>query len=368
MKARNSLIEEGLRDVVAHIPREAFERRKVLVTGGAGFLGSWLCDALIELGANVTCIDNLSTGRAENIQHLLNYESFSFVKTDICEWKPSERFNLIIHGASIPSPDDYMSRPAEAMLPNGLGLLRLLEEARKSDSTLLFTSTSEVYGDAKVIPTPEDYWGNVNPIGPRSCFSEDMEVLTRDGWKFFKDITKDDEILTLNTQGRLEYQKPLEIVRERYCGELFRFKNTKVDLLVTPNHKMYVRVRGESSFKLIPAFEAIRWERAEMLKGGCEWVGEEVELFKLPQVGSCKREIKEVKMDDWLEFLGYFITEGSTYVNKRTWVKNGKKYVSATYTICISQSKKNASIREKIKKCLSRLGLKFYEEDTRFRI
>jgi len=145
--------------------------KRVLVTGGAGFLGSWLCEALVEMGAHVTCLDNLSTGSIENISHLMGKENFSFLKEDVCKSCP-EGFDYIVHGASIPSPDDYMRRPVETMLPNSIGLLNCLESARKSDSVLLYMSTSEVYGDADLIPTPEHYWGRVNPIGPRSCYDE----------------------------------------------------------------------------------------------------------------------------------------------------------------------------------------------------
>jgi len=144
---------------------------KVLVTGGAGFIGSWLCETLVDMGAHVTCLDNLSTGRIENIEHLLGKDNFFFLRADITEKCP-DGFDCIVHGASIPAPDDYMRRPVETMLSNSIGLLNCLESSRKSDSVLLYLSTSEVYGDADLIPTPETYWGRVNPVGPRSCYDE----------------------------------------------------------------------------------------------------------------------------------------------------------------------------------------------------
>ncbi|MCR6691928.1 MAG: SDR family oxidoreductase [archaeon YNP-LCB-003-016] len=156
--------------IVSQFSGDLFRGRRILVTGGAGFLGSWLCEALTILGANVSCLDNLSTSRVENIMHLKKYGNFKFIKADISEYHP-EGFDFIVHGASLPSPDDYMRRPVDTMLPNSLGLLNCLEAARKG-SIVLYTSTSEVYGDAEIIPTPEDYWGKVNPIGLRSCYDE----------------------------------------------------------------------------------------------------------------------------------------------------------------------------------------------------
>ncbi|MBC7091571.1 MAG: SDR family oxidoreductase [Nitrososphaeria archaeon] len=149
-----------------------FGGHRILVTGGAGFIGSWLCDALVELGAKVVCLDNLSSGRVDNIKHLLNSGRFEFVNADVSSWCAGEGFDVIVHGASIPSPEDYMSRPVETLLSNSIGLLKLLENARENGSILLYMSTSEVYGDAAIIPTPETYYGYVNPIGLRSCYDE----------------------------------------------------------------------------------------------------------------------------------------------------------------------------------------------------
>ena len=161
-----------VKETSSRLPTDSFKSIKVLVTGGAGFLGSWMCDVLVELGAEVVCLDNLSTGRIGNVEYLIGRKGFRFIEGDVSSWRPDERFDIIIHGASIPSPDDYVRRPVETMIPNSLGLLNMLEHARKTDATVLYTSTSEVYGDAEVIPTPEDYWGNVNPVGVRSCYDE----------------------------------------------------------------------------------------------------------------------------------------------------------------------------------------------------
>jgi UDP-glucuronate decarboxylase len=146
--------------------------KRVLITGGAGFLGSWLSDVLHASGARITCLDNLATGRTENIRHLLERPGFHFIEHPVETYRPETDVDVILHLASRASPDEYQLHPIETLLSNSLGTQRMLELAKRSNATLLFTSTSEVYGDAEVIPTPEDYWGNVNPIGVRSCYDE----------------------------------------------------------------------------------------------------------------------------------------------------------------------------------------------------
>jgi len=143
-----------------------------LVTGGAGFIGSWLCDALISLDAEVACLDNLSTGIMRNIDHLVDKPRFEFVNADVCTFKTNGEFDYIFHLASHASPKEYQAHPIETLRTNSLGSASMAELARKLDTTILFASTSEVYGDAEVVPTPETYWGNVNPIGLRSCYDE----------------------------------------------------------------------------------------------------------------------------------------------------------------------------------------------------
>jgi UDP-glucuronate decarboxylase len=164
------VLELSVKLTVSQFGEDLFKGRSILVAGGAGFLGSWLCESLILLGANVTCLDNTSTGRIENILYLKSYVNFSFIQADISSFQP-RGFDYIVHAASIPLPDIYMVKPVDTMLPNSLGLLNCLEAARKG-SRILYMSTSDVYGDAEVIPTPEDYWGRVNPTGLRSCYDE----------------------------------------------------------------------------------------------------------------------------------------------------------------------------------------------------
>lgn len=144
---------------------------KILVTGGAGFLGSYVCERLLAEGHEVFCIDNLSSGNFENIRHLQG-NNFHFIKEDVLILKEFPKTDFIFHMASLASPGYYQKEPVRTIEINTIGTKILLEHARKTGAGFLFTSTSEVYGDTQVIPTPEAYWGNVNPNGIRSCYDE----------------------------------------------------------------------------------------------------------------------------------------------------------------------------------------------------
>jgi len=168
----DSIIEGDIQKIESRVKAEFFAGKNVLVTGGAGFIGSWLCDVLASIGAQVTAVDNLSTGRIKNIEHLCSNKQFQLIEKDVCIFKSSKKFDLIFHMAAHASPDEYMLYPIETLLTSALGTQNIAELARKNDAPLLFASTSEVYGDAEIVPTPEFYWGKVNPIGPRSCYDE----------------------------------------------------------------------------------------------------------------------------------------------------------------------------------------------------
>lgn len=146
----------------------------VLVTGGAGFLGSHLCDALIGEGHSVLALDNLLTGRLENIEHLSRDPRFHFENEDVCE--PFDclfgRFDFIFHLASPASPIDYLVHGIETLRVGSQGTFNALDAARRWEAGFLLASTSECYGDPLQHPQTESYWGNVNPIGPRSVYDE----------------------------------------------------------------------------------------------------------------------------------------------------------------------------------------------------
>jgi nucleoside-diphosphate-sugar epimerase len=144
---------------------------KVLVAGGAGFIGSHACRALLARGHSVVCLDNLSTGSRSNIRALEHHRAFTFMEGDVTA---AARISTdrILHLASPASPIDYDRMPLETMAANSLGTWRLLELAAETGAGLTYVSTSEVYGDPLVHPQPETYWGNVDPVGPRSCYDE----------------------------------------------------------------------------------------------------------------------------------------------------------------------------------------------------
>ncbi len=144
---------------------------RVLVAGGAGFLGSHVCDRLIATGNDVVCVDNMSTGSAGNLSDVMGHPSFELIEADIAA-TPALDVDVIVHLASPASPVDYDRLPLETMAANSVGTWRLLELARESGARMTFVSTSEIYGDPLVHPQPETYWGNVDPIGPRSCYDE----------------------------------------------------------------------------------------------------------------------------------------------------------------------------------------------------
>jgi len=161
---------------------------KIVVTGGAGFIGSHLCARLLEDGHSVLCVDNLLTSSEQNIDSLRNNSRFVFLQHDV-----TQPFNFeaeaIFHLASPASPVGYMEHPIETIMVNSLGTYQMLEQAKKQKALFLFSSTSEAYGDPLVHPQREDYWGNVNPVGPRACYDESKrlgETLTMEYYRQFQ--------------------------------------------------------------------------------------------------------------------------------------------------------------------------------------
>ena len=146
---------------------------RFLVTGGAGFLGSHLCDFLLKEEHSVICMDNLITGNKKNITHIQNNPNFKFLEHDITQFiKIEEEIDFIMHFASPASPIDYQKIPIQTLKAGSLGTHNLLGLANAKKAKFLLASTSEVYGDPLINPQPESYWGNVNPIGPRGCYDE----------------------------------------------------------------------------------------------------------------------------------------------------------------------------------------------------
>jgi dTDP-glucose 4,6-dehydratase len=147
--------------------------RRIVVAGGAGFIASHVCDRLIERGDEVIAVDNLLTGSRQNLSDLIGREAFTFIDQDVCEPLAIEGpVDAVLDLASPASPKDFFTVPLEILAVGSLGARQLLELARAKGARFLITSTSEVYGDPLVHPQVESYWGNVNPIGPRSCYDE----------------------------------------------------------------------------------------------------------------------------------------------------------------------------------------------------
>ncbi len=148
-------------------------RHRAVVTGGAGFLGSWACERLLERGFDVVCVDNFSTGTPANLSHLFDRPALQVVEQDVsAQLSVDGRVDWVLHLASPASPVHYLRMPIETLKVGSLGTMNALELARRNQARFVLASTSEVYGDPLVHPQPEHYWGNVNPIGPRGVYDE----------------------------------------------------------------------------------------------------------------------------------------------------------------------------------------------------
>ncbi|MFA5793734.1 MAG: UDP-glucuronic acid decarboxylase family protein [Candidatus Brocadiia bacterium] len=177
--------------------------KRILIAGGAGFIGSHLCDYFRQGGNQVICLDNLITGTKNNIKHLLGKPGFSFIKHDIAQpLKLAGPLYAILDFASPASPKDYLEYPIETLKAGSIGTYNLLELARAKKARFLLASTSEVYGDPLQHPQPESYWGNVNPVGVRSVYDEAKrfaEALTMSYFRYHKLDTR--IVRIFNTYG-----------------------------------------------------------------------------------------------------------------------------------------------------------------------
>ena len=175
--------------------------KRVLVTGGAGFIGSHLCKTLLELNNEVVCIDNFYSGSKENIEKLMDYEKFQFIKHDIVSslsLEVDEIYNL----ACPASPVSYQSDPVKTIKTCIYGSLNMLELAKNTDAKILQASTSEIYGNPIIHPQTEDYVGNVNPIGPRSCYDEGKRASETLFFDYFREYNIDISVVRIfNTYG-----------------------------------------------------------------------------------------------------------------------------------------------------------------------
>jgi len=178
-------------------------KQTALVTGGAGFLGSHLCDLLLREGHRVICVDNLVTGNRNNIAGHSDNPDFQFLCKDVSErLEVNDKLNFIYHLASPASPIDYLKLPIETLKAGSFGTYNILELARKNNARFLISSTSEVYGDPLQNPQQETYWGNVNPIGPRSVYDESKRFSEACTMAFYRYYGSDTKIIRIfNTYG-----------------------------------------------------------------------------------------------------------------------------------------------------------------------
>src|SRR6267378_1780656 len=153
------ILKEDIETIKRSIDPGAFEGKAVLVSGGSGFLGSWICDVLSVAGSRIICLDNLSTGVFENVEHLKGTRGFEFERGDVCTYSKNPKVDFVYHLASRPAPQDYQKHPVETALANATGTDRMLDLARKNDARVFYSSSSEVYGDPEIFPTPESYEG-----------------------------------------------------------------------------------------------------------------------------------------------------------------------------------------------------------------
>lgn len=175
---------------------------RVLVTGGAGFLGSHLCDALLAEGQSVICVDNFLTGHQANISHLAHEPRFELVNADVSEPFDVGPVDYVFHFASPASPEDYLRHGAATLKAGSYGTFNALEVARKYRAGFLLASTSECYGDPEQHPQKETYWGNVNPVGPRSVYDEAKRFAEAATMAYHRDYNVDTRIVRIfNTYG-----------------------------------------------------------------------------------------------------------------------------------------------------------------------
>ncbi len=178
---------------------------KILVTGGAGFIGSHLCKSLLDDGYQVVCLDSLITGNKKNIEGLLTNSNFEFLELDVT--KPNDQIkntsvNYVFHLASPASPIDYQNLPEETLLVNSLGTLNMLNLSKETNAKILIASTSEIYGDPLEHPQKETYWGNANSFGPRSCYDESKRFAEAATYVFLQKHKIDARIVRIfNTYG-----------------------------------------------------------------------------------------------------------------------------------------------------------------------
>lgn len=345
-----------------------FAGKTILLTGAHGFLGRYLVAIFQEMAerlarpCHVVAMDNFISSADESRP---SGSAVTFIKHNVIDEYPAaalhRRVDFVIPAAGLASPAYYKRFPLETIDVTTIGLRRALDVARDHHARLLYFSSSEIYGDpvASAVPTPETYKGNVASLGPRACYDDQSEILTENGWVLFKDLDPTSKVATLGHDGRVEYHVPNEHIVQDYEGSLLAFQNSKIDAVVTGNHFMYVRDKADKMRFL--AAQDIDYARSWRVPVSGQFAGREVETKFFEKKISKMGNITQVKMDDWLEFVGYYISEGCAYTRKTKTTIKGKSYDTKHYSIQIAQSKEEG--RQKISACLERLGFNYFDSD-----
>ncbi|MCL5068631.1 MAG: GDP-mannose 4,6-dehydratase, partial [Thaumarchaeota archaeon] len=220
-----------------------FKDKRVLITGGAGFLGSWLCDVTVESGGKVDCLDNFSTSTSKNIEHLKG--KMNFIISNVEDSNLSENYDYIFDFSSRASPDEYIHHPIETLTASSIGTMKMLDLARKGGSILV-----------------------------HACHDDRTRVLTQDGFKHHHEMKEGELVFTLNLETKsLELKPIVKVLSYKYKGRMIAFKGRRVDLLVTPNHKMLVEIVNSTSKAKYEAAQDVakrsnfRFARAERWQG-----------------------------------------------------------------------------------------------------
>ena len=249
----------------------ADKQKTIVVTGGAGFIGSHLCEKLLARGNRVVCVDNFITGNKRNIQHLLTNKNFEYVEHDITTPLKLSDFDQLYNLASPASPVDYYKKPIETLFAGSFGVKNMLELCKENEATFLQASTSEVYGDPKEHPQKETYFGNVNPVGPRACYDESKrfaEALIVNYAQLYKMETriarifntygprmrKDDGRVIPNFITQALKNKPLTIYGKGQQTRSFCYVNDLVEglfLLMESDYSLPVNLGNQEEFTML---------------------------------------------------------------------------------------------------------------------
>ncbi|MDP1809414.1 MAG: SDR family oxidoreductase [Actinomycetota bacterium] len=300
---------------------------KILVTGGAGFVGSHLCASLLESGHQVICLDNFLTGSKANIAPLQNNSHFELTEHDIRDPLPAGHYDFIYHLASPASPADYSAMPIETLLINSIGVRNVLDLAVAAKAGLFIASTSEVYGDPLVTPQTEEYWGNVNPVGIRSCYDEGKrfgEALTvayqrRYGMRvvlgrifntFGPRMRADDGRAVPNFINQALAGQPLTVYGDGSQTRSFCYVDDMINAFKLVLHKVAEDGAADSSWRDLPLLRIVNLgnpaempvlELAEKIKAMCK-SDSEIIFQPLPQDDPLQRRPQLDKAKDWLGY------------------------------------------------------------------